>query len=93
MPGPFGWEMCLGRWGRGEEIVEALKAGVGGRRDGRVRCRGQVEALGRMGQVDGGKDRGQEIEAEVGPLGPRRGWKGRGRCKRHWEARATWACD
>ena len=58
MPGPFDWETCLGRRGRGEEIVEALKAGVGGRMDGRVRSRGQLEALGRMGQVDGGKGRG-----------------------------------
>lgn len=78
MPGPFGWEMCLGRWGRGEEIVEALKAGVGGRRDGRVRCRGQVEALGRMGQVDGGKGRGPGNRGRGGASRPQEGVKREG---------------
>ena len=50
--------------------------GLGGRMDGRVCSRCQLEALGSMGWVDAGKGRGQEIKAEVGPPGSRRGVKG-----------------
>lgn len=50
---PAGEKVCsiplTGRWygrvGLGEEIVEVLKAGFGGRMDGRVRSRCQLEAL------------------------------------------------
>lgn len=51
-----------GRWcgkaGLGGGIVEVLKAGFGGRMDGRVCSRCQLEALGNMGWVDEGKARG-----------------------------------
>ena len=41
---PFDWEMVW-EGGVGEEIVEVLKAGFGGRLDGRVGSRCQLEAL------------------------------------------------